>query len=65
MKSYFPIVEKIRKNTRKNHWAESKEFHCKTQRGGSGGGAGVVGGAVEVVVVVLTGVRPVVTAAAA
>ncbi len=53
------------KNTCKNHWAKSKEFQCQAQRGGSGGGADVAEGAVEVVVVALTGVRPVVTAAAA
>ena len=53
------------KNTCKNHWAESKEFQCQAQSGGSGGGGDVAEGAVEVVAVVLTDVMPVLTAATA
>ncbi len=53
------------KNIRENHRATSRDFQCKNQRAGGEGGADVVGGAVEVAVVVLTGVRPVVIAAAA
>ena len=41
------------------------EIQCEIQWGGGGGGADGAESAVEVVVVVLTGVRPVVIAAAA
>ncbi len=44
---------------------ESRKLQCQVQRGGDGGGADVAEGAVEVVVVVVTDVRPVVSATAA